>query len=718
MHSKGADANLPWWAAVGFQSTVCCLRIGVRRSVRNKTAPLRICKVMKETITAKCPRCNGPVPSGSTGDICPRCAAALLQATQTEFSGGPEAKRLFNPPSVAELAPAFPQLEILELLGCGGMGAVYRARQKELDRIVALKILPPGIGNDPAFAERFAREAKALAKLNHPGIVTIHDFGRADGLYYFLMEFVDGVTLRRLLESGRASPREALAIVPQICDALQYAHDQGIVHRDIKPENILLDLAGRVKVADFGLAKLVGTADEPAPRPGSSPSSSTLTDAGKVMGTPAYMAPEQAEHPAEVDHRADIYALGVVLYQMLTGQLPPKPLQPPSRKVRIDVRLDEVVLHALETQPERRYQQASQVRTALETIVATPVHGGAEHGMTGGPLPKADIATQGQPLWQTVLLAGMLTVLLWVCTAMAFTVSVPVGCLLLSGGLASVIFLTARKTRLDILLAALVIVFFLWLAVSGAMTGHPILAVVAGVLALSILAFVVKKLHLPRGFLPALIAVFLLVFGAGAAITFILPEWFASATRIRITNHTGRVMETADTPVALSRPVALSIDDLGRIGTEVGVIQSRVVLDKVIENLGLRQEWGKPYGPGARLDNDDTLALLKTRLAVHPVRNTTLIDIRVFSQKSQEAANIANEIARVYVKSRYEAMESLPSEPRPFDVEIVDKAMPGRKPASPNKPLNLAIGALAGLLFGATAGAGLSGYISRKERPV
>ena len=139
------------------------------------------------------------------------------------------------------------------------MGAVYKARQRELDRVVALKILPPGIGQDPAFAERFTREAKALAKLNHPGIVTLYEFGKADGLFFFLMEFVDGVTLRQLLEGERISAREALAIVPQICDALQYAHDQGIVHRDIKPENILLDRQGRVKVADFGLAKLVGT---------------------------------------------------------------------------------------------------------------------------------------------------------------------------------------------------------------------------------------------------------------------------------------------------------------------------------------------------------------------------------------------------------------------------------------------------------------------------
>src|SRR4029434_6490702 len=199
----------------------------------------------------RCRRCGAPLGAGALAGLCPACLLREGAAGDT-VSGG--SRQAFEPPVIGELAALFPQLEILELVGKGGMGAVYKARQKELDRVVALKILPPAISESPGFAERFTREAKALAKLSHPGIVTIHDFGRADGLFYFVMEFVDGMNLRQLMAGGRVSPREALAIVPEICDALQFAHDHGIVHRDIKPANVLIDRRGRVKGADFGLA--------------------------------------------------------------------------------------------------------------------------------------------------------------------------------------------------------------------------------------------------------------------------------------------------------------------------------------------------------------------------------------------------------------------------------------------------------------------------------
>ena len=340
---------------------------------------------------AACPQCGAPLPAGAPQGLCPRCVLAVGLATHTDApdEAGPSGTKVTQPPPApADIASHFPQLEIFECLGRGGMGVVYKARQPQLNRLVALKILAPEKGADPKFAERFLREAQALARLSHPNIVTVHDFGEADGLYYLLMEFVDGMNLRQLLQTRKLAPEEALAIVPSICEALQYAHQQGIVHRDIKPENILLDKQGRLKIADFGIAKLMSGPTQPlAPAGGQSPpggtGAGTLTQ-DQVIGTPHYMAPEQVEKPATVDHRADIYSLGVVFYEMLTGELPLGKFAPPSRRVKLDVRLDEVVLHALEKEPERRYQQASQVKTDVETIARTEAGGTkSEPGRTG-----------------------------------------------------------------------------------------------------------------------------------------------------------------------------------------------------------------------------------------------------------------------------------------------------------------------------------------------
>ena len=393
-----------------------------------------------------CPKCGAQLPGDAPAGLCPKC---LVRAGfESEDQAGPQMERTapspasagFEPPSVEELARRFPQLEVLELLGKGGMGAVYKARQRELDRLVAVKILPPEVARDPAFAERFTREARALARLSHPNIVAVYDFGRSsnlpspsgrgaggegaggDGaggeglggaggggegaaresdfgrtstplspsgrgaggegiereasLFYFIMEYVDGVNLRQAIESGGVSPKEALGIVPQICDALQFAHDEGIVHRDIKPENILVDKRGRVKIADFGLAKLLGQA----------PGDVSLTGTQQVMGTLRYMAPEQIEGTKAVDHRADIYSLGVVFYELLTGELPIGRFAPPSKKVQIDVRLDEVVLRALEKEPEQRYQHVSEVKTEVEQISSTP------DASAGAPRPLPSLA--------------------------------------------------------------------------------------------------------------------------------------------------------------------------------------------------------------------------------------------------------------------------------------------------------------------------------------
>src|SRR3954471_13756375 len=276
--------------------------------------------------TRPCPQCGRVFPAPSLEGLCPACL--LAQATETN-EGPPRPK--FEPPPIEQIRGLFPHLEIIALLGAGGMGAVYKARQPALDRFVALKILPIANTPDVNFTERFNREARALARLSHPNIVALYEFGIAGGLHHFVMEYVDGTNLRQLEQVGRLSPREALQIIPQICDALQYAHDQGVVHRDIKPENVLIDRKGRVKIADFGLAKIAGYDG----------GTTRLTVEGQVMGTPHYMAPEQLQHPLAVDHRADIYSLGVVFYEMLTGDLPLGKFAEPSRKVELDIRLDD-----------------------------------------------------------------------------------------------------------------------------------------------------------------------------------------------------------------------------------------------------------------------------------------------------------------------------------------------------------------------------------------
>ena len=359
-----------------------------------------------------CPKCSATLPANAPAGICPKC---LLQAGLQ----GEDARQedhlaatdfllddRFGLPDTGTLAAQFSDLEIAELLGQGGMGAVYRARQKKLDRDVALKIIRPESANDPSFAERFNREARTLAKLNHPNIVAVYDFGEVtlagnDGvqtLFYFLMEYVDGANLRQLLQTEELHSGRALSIVSQICDALQFAHDEGIVHRDIKPENILVDKRGRVKIADFGLAKLLSDDDVDY----------TLTGTHQVMGTPRYMAPEQMEGARAVDHRADIYSLGVVFYEMLTGELPLGRFDPPSMKATVDQQWDEVVMRALEKEPQRRYQNASEVKTEVEKMNEyTPVAPGMAAQNQPKPVPQSDSGTM--PHYGFLVMGGVMT---------------------------------------------------------------------------------------------------------------------------------------------------------------------------------------------------------------------------------------------------------------------------------------------------------------------
>ncbi len=336
-----------------------------------------------------CPHCGAVLPADAPEGQCPACL--LLNLTLEPSSASPtqpaEAPQPPAPPlTPAELAPHFPQLEILECLGRGGMGVVYKARQKSLNRLVALKLLAPEREKDAAFAERFTREAQALAVLSHPHIVTIYDFGitnqaggAGDGFYYLLMEYVNGVNLRHLLDQRKLTAEEALAIVPPLCDALQFAHERGIVHRDIKPENLLLDKRGQVKIADFGIAKMLGNGT-PSHTMGGTPVETVpaplgVTQPETALGTPAYMAPEQASTPERVDSRADIYSLGVVFYEMLTGELPARQLETTTSRLKnlhIDVRVDEIVLRALEKKPEMRWQTAAELRTRVEAVTSPP----------------------------------------------------------------------------------------------------------------------------------------------------------------------------------------------------------------------------------------------------------------------------------------------------------------------------------------------------------
>ena len=257
-----------------------------------------------------------------------------------------------------------PRYELCEALGRGGAAVVFRAVEEHLGRDVALKVLVNPPGSPPDARARFAREARAMARLRHPNIVVVHDFGSVEELDWIAMELVEGATLRDVLSEAPLDAEEFVGIALPLLAALEYAHGQGIIHRDVKPENVLIDVHGHVKVADFGLAKWAD------------PIATWNTASGVAMGTPRYVAPEQVETPGEIDPRADVFSLGVVLYEMLTGEAPLGIFEQPSVRSGSNPALDDVVMAAMARDRSRRPASVAELRDrvleALDEAVSAP----------------------------------------------------------------------------------------------------------------------------------------------------------------------------------------------------------------------------------------------------------------------------------------------------------------------------------------------------------
>ena len=259
----------------------------------------------------------------------------------------------FVAPDPADLAPLFPGYEIQGLIATGGMGAVYCAVQKSLDRTVALKILPMELSKDAAFCAGFEAEAKAMARLNHPNLIGVFDFGEVNGMLYIVMEFVPGKSIYHSADGIAIDPGEVIRLVTGICHGLAHAHEHGIIHRDIKPSNILLDHNAQPKIGDFGLAR---------------PIERKIEEGEEIFGTPHYTAPEVVDAPHTVDYRADIFSVGVLLHELLTGKLPANDPRPASVIARCDIRFDAIIKRATQPLPAARYSSANEIAKDLQAI--------------------------------------------------------------------------------------------------------------------------------------------------------------------------------------------------------------------------------------------------------------------------------------------------------------------------------------------------------------
>ncbi|NNM31312.1 MAG: serine/threonine protein kinase, partial [Akkermansiaceae bacterium] len=293
-----------------------------------------------------CDRCGSPIPGA--GSLCPRCVIS-------EAVPGGAVARGVPAPAVDDYRALFPELEFEGVLGRGGMGVVYHVRRTEGGDEAALKLLRADSAEDPELAERFAREARTLVTLEHPNIVGLLDYGERGGWLYILMEYVPGCTLGERLKEGRMERGTVLRILEAVTGALEYAHGRGVIHRDIKPGNILLGDGGEVKLADFGLAKWTAGGGEEF----------TLTTVASSFGTPLYMAPEQRNDSAQADERSDIYSLGVVAYQMATGEIPAGRFPRPSQAGIAHGPLCRAIMKALESDPADRWRSVADFSRAV-----------------------------------------------------------------------------------------------------------------------------------------------------------------------------------------------------------------------------------------------------------------------------------------------------------------------------------------------------------------
>ncbi|MFZ0917210.1 MAG: serine/threonine-protein kinase [Candidatus Udaeobacter sp.] len=352
-----------------------------------------------------CPKCGQEIPADAPEGGCPGCllegglglraetsvagvdssAVAACSAEATAKAGSARTDDPGRPASpipattrLAELLGEFGDYELLEEIGRGGQGVVFRARQKSLNRTVALKVISLGQWASKAHLKRFRREAEAAANLDHPNIVPIYEVGERDGSCYFSMKFIEGGQLDEVVRRTPMTIRKSAELIAKVARTVHYAHEHGIVHRDIKPGNVLLDAESEPHLTDFGLARLVE-------------SESTITRTLEVLGTPSYMAPEQAvANNADVSSATDVYGLGAVLYQLLTGHPPfaggttfetvrlvldTEPRQPRLLNPKTDRELSTICLKCLEKDPKRRYASALALAEDLEHWLRhEPIH--------------------------------------------------------------------------------------------------------------------------------------------------------------------------------------------------------------------------------------------------------------------------------------------------------------------------------------------------------